>query len=125
MKYTTLTSVFVTADFVGFHRWPTAPDRRAYLRELHRHLFKVHLEISVSHDNREIEYHDLKEGLENWILSLTAPRHDFMVWSCERMATNFLDWARQEYPDREYYQAEVSEDGENGSIAEAWTAEER
>ena len=43
----------------GFHCWPQAPERRAYLRNPHRHLFYVTVACIVSHDEREIEFHDL------------------------------------------------------------------
>jgi hypothetical protein len=45
----------------GVHCWPQAPERRAYLRSLHRHLFFVEVSTAVEHDDREIEFHDLQE----------------------------------------------------------------
>lgn len=63
----------------GMHCWPTAPERRAYLRNLHRHLFIVTVETPVVHDEREIEFHDLLEDAKDMF-------HISGDWSCEQAA---------------------------------------
>lgn len=110
-------SIFVTTEFIQFHRWTDAPPTRFYLSSLHRHLFQVRLEISVVHDDRELEYHTVLDQLNAFI-------HDELIvnwnvnWSCEAIATRVVYWISELYPDRSLYACTVSEDGENGSTVE-------
>lgn len=82
----------VNTQFVGFHCWPDAPERRAYLAHRHRHLFKVCVKMSVTHDEREVEYHDLKDAVDDIVRRLTAERPAEQVegelgaMSCETIA---------------------------------------
>lgn len=125
IEYTLTGSVFTTFDFVGFHRWPDAPHEVNYLQDLHRHLFKVRIDVSVEHHDREIEFHTLKRYLLDFIRAVWSVSHDtdyeasLGSMSCEQMALEIMDNLRITYPDRPYYRVEVSEDGENGSIIEA------
>lgn len=118
MMYNAHTSVFVTTDFVNFHRWPDAPASRHYLAGLHRHKFKVDLELSVVHNDREVEYHTLLDQLGVFIEHLKLNWD--MSWSCEALAGQIVHWCREAYPDRDYYRASVSEDDENGSTVDLW-----
>jgi hypothetical protein len=60
------TTVWATVDLPGFHCWPTAPPRRAYLRDRHRHLFRITAEVKVAHDDRDVEFHDLADLIRAW-----------------------------------------------------------
>lgn len=53
--------VWATFTEVGWHCWPNAHDERSYLRDLHRHLFHVTVTVPVTHDERDVEFHDLQE----------------------------------------------------------------
>lgn len=53
----------VTHRQVGFHCWPSAPDSRDYLRSDHRHLFLFVVACRVTHDDRDIEFHDLQDAV--------------------------------------------------------------
>ena len=53
--------IFVRFEQVGFHCWPDAPSHRAYLRASHRHLFGIEVTTRVDHDERDIEFHDLRD----------------------------------------------------------------
>lgn len=124
MKYMLATSVFVTFEFVGFHRWPEAPAEVDYLRARHRHLFKARVYIDVGEENRQIEYHMLKRELTGVFfpdreLVVGTDEVEFGDWSCEKIAHVLLEAVQILHPDRPYYLVEVSEDGENGSIIEA------
>lgn len=122
-------SVFVTTSLVGFHRWPDAPAEVLYLRDRHRHLFKIRVDVSVEHKDRAIEYHRLKRQLNELFMvgtgyiNATMNQYgeiDLGPQSCEVFATEIMGWLRAvAYPDRPYYRVEVSEDGENGSVVEA------
>lgn len=103
-------SIFVRFDHVGFHRWPAAPDHRKYLRELHRHLFKVTVIVEVEHDDREIEFHDVLDLARNSFVSMAESA------SCETMARAVAGTmvAHLKRP----VTVIVSEDGECGAVVE-------
>lgn len=124
MDYVLSGSVFITFDFVGLHRWLNAPREVAYLSHMHRHLFKVRVEVDVEHHDREIEFHMLKRDMVGKLMGSYAAvtgTSDLLLHesSCEQVALGIMDQLRLAYPDRLYYRVEVSEDGENGSIIEA------
>lgn len=61
-----LTTVWATTKLVGFHCWPEAPENRDYLRSRHRHEFHVTAWVKVSHEDRDVEFHDLREIIRSW-----------------------------------------------------------
>lgn len=107
------TFVFVTTRFVGFHQWPGAPDQVAYLRSRHRHEFHVRAEKRVTHNDRQIEFIQLKQEVDAVIQQALGPeehgRLGVATWSCEQWATYLI--ARLDLT-----KCEVSEDGENGAV---------
>lgn len=110
-------SLKVTAEVVGLHHWPDAPERRAYLRGLHRHRFIVTATVRVGHAEREIEFHDLSDTLEVYLRELTEPYHaetslvTFGPRSCETMARHVGE--RLVADGVAVLSVEVSEDGEH------------
>ena len=109
----TTTSVFVTGEFEGIHYWAEAPDEVDFLRNKHRHMFKVELETVVRHGHREIEFILLKR----WLQGLLPTNPDIGNLSCEMIAYNFCQQFRSRWPGREV-RCKVSEDGENGAVVE-------
>jgi hypothetical protein len=102
------TSIWVTSQFVGFHRWVNAPDDVAFLRSYHRHVFHVKVHIPVTHQDRDVEFFTFKKRLDAY-LSVAFHETKFDQ-SCEMIAEKILgafDCASV---------VEVSEDGENGAI---------
>jgi len=111
-------SIFVTDQFVGFHRWAAAPDHLAYLRSPHRHVFKVTVKAGVTHGDREVEFHELKSVLVVRLQKLTKEMSATSVeacktFSCEQIATSLLQFLRADFPS--VFLVEVSEDGECGA----------
>lgn len=107
------TRIWVTWARHGIHRYPDAPSEVAYLSNLHRHLFKFKVTVSVQHDDREIEFH----MLQNWCMSLYGSGElalDFQ--SCEMIARGLLSRLVDKYGHNRYYEVEVSEDGECGAV---------
>ena len=104
------TAIWVTFQVKGIHRWK---DAKNYLRHPHRHMFHFRVETSVTHDDREIEFIDLKEDLMD-----VASTRIFPGWtvttSCEAAAKEMVAYLKANYGDRDYT-VEVSEDGENGA----------
>ncbi len=105
--------VWITTKFEAYHKWEDAPDHVSFLRNLHRHVFKVKVTIDVKHDNRDIEFFTFKWWLEEFIKEKFEKKE---VGSCEMIAEEiFKHIVRNKYPDRNIT-VEVSEDGENGAI---------
>lgn len=103
------TLIWCTFDFEAFHRWANAPAEHSYLRERHRHLFKCKAWWRVEHDDRQMEFIQLKrEALE--VVQDAKPLAE--GWSCEQ-------WAKALLGELDAVRVEVSEDGENGATVEA------
>lgn len=99
-------SAWVTCSRTLYHRWPKAPDRRAFLRNLHRHVFVFKARADVHHDDRDLEFFDFQEHLEG-VVGVLPPES---TMSCEQMGIfilELLDFVTE---------VEVSEDGENGAV---------
>jgi 6-pyruvoyl-tetrahydropterin synthase len=112
--------VFVTTTFAALHRWPDAPEPVVYLRDLHRHLFHVRVELDVQHNDREVEFLMLKDWLDS-TLAVMLQRHDEKITpsigstSCEAVCEALAASLTDRYPGRGCLVA-VSEDGENGAL---------
>jgi hypothetical protein len=116
--------IWVTFQKEGIHRYPAAATEPnlatgdeydvSFLAHPHRHIFHFRVWISVTHDDRDIEFIQFKRWLEKLysgeqaVLSLDHK-------SCEMMSQDLYDIINNKYPSREVW-IEVSEDGENGSF---------
>lgn len=114
------TTVFCKTKFEGVHCYPGAPDEVAYLRQPHRHMFGITVEIDVYGDDRELEFIMLKHRVDAWVRKhLNASG----VWemetlSCEQVATQLMTYLRIEYFGKECDRSiivSVVEDEENGA----------
>jgi hypothetical protein len=114
--------IWVTFRKEGMHKYPAAltdPTLAtgdeydvSFLGYPHRHIFHFKVWISVTHDDRDIEFIQFKRWLENLYKEGTL-QLDYK--SCEMMSQDLYDSISSKYPDREVW-IEVSEDGENGSF---------
>ena len=106
-------NIWVTFKKHGVHRYPDAPEEVAYLRSPHRHLFGFKVEITVFHDDREIEFH----MFQNWLLAL-YDKDDLQLdyKSCEMIAQDIIQaiYSRYDCTNRTVT-VEVDEDGECGA----------
>jgi hypothetical protein len=116
--------IWVTFRKEGIHKYPAAltdPTLAtgdeydvSFLGYPHRHIFHFRVWISVTHNDRDIEFIQFKRWLERLyssnenILSLDHK-------SCEMISDELYETISQKYPGREVW-IEVSEDGENGSL---------
>jgi len=116
--------IWVTFRKEGIHKYPAAatdPNLAtgdqydvSFLANPHRHIFHFRVWLSVTHNDRDVEFIQFKRWLEQLyssaqnILSLDHK-------SCEMMSDELYDTISQKYPNREVW-IEVSEDGENGSF---------
>lgn len=110
-------SISITVRFAvpGFHRWPDAPERRAYLRDRHRHLFHVEVSCPVTHHERQIEFHDLMDEAKE----LFGPKTESD--SCETMAQALAVELSGRHENRPF-KVSVFEDGESGATVELWSS---
>lgn len=103
--------VWVTFQKKGFHRYPGAPEDVKYLRDVHRHIFKFKVGIEVTHDNRDIEFHQML----NWLESLYEGTLDVDFKSCEMMANDLHEKIVEKYGHVRCF-ISVAEDGECGAF---------
>ncbi len=114
--------IWVTFRKEGIHKYPAAltdPNLAtgdeydvSFLGYPHRHIFHFKVWISVTHDDRDIEFIQFKRWLESLYNDATLSL-DYK--SCEMMSDDLYDIINKKYPGREVW-IEVSEDGENGSF---------
>ncbi len=114
--------IWITFRKEGIHKYPVAltdPNLAtgdeydvSFLGYPHRHIFHFKVWISVTHDDRDIEFIQFKRWLESLYNDATLSL-DYK--SCEMMSGDLYDVISKKYPDREIW-IEVSEDGENGSF---------
>lgn len=105
------TSIIVTTQFVAIHKWNEAPKEVSFLKNPHRHIFHVEVELPVNHDDRELEYfmvikvvEDIIEKFDNeWIKTK----------SCEHIAMELCTKLCSHY--KRSCSVKVTEDNENGS----------
>jgi hypothetical protein len=69
----------------GWHRWPDAPEHRDYLAARHRHQFVITAAVAVGHDDRDVEFHDLRDAIESWWVPERGAQ------SCEHIARALYD----------------------------------
>ena len=110
------TTIIVKTNFEGIHKFEDAPQEVGYLREPHRHIFFIEVEMEVFHDDRELEFIMVKHKVEQFINSKPfGIRH-----SCEQMAKDIIAFLRHEY-DSEPLQRKIAvtvlEDNENGGVS--------
>jgi len=117
------TTIWITTQFEGRHRWAKAPKDtdEAFLRNMHRHMFRVKVSVQVFHNDRDIEFFQLKHFVDNIIFNAFICKQDTKVGigSCEMIAEVILNRLFEDLHKRflnRNISVEVSEDGENGAI---------
>lgn len=100
---------------IGFHRWPDAPDPRAYLRDRHRHEFHIAAVVAVEHSERAVEFHDLQQVIAAVIPHLaddmSSDAFEFGSRSCEVLAQGLA--GQLEHRGYRVLSVTWSEDGQN------------
>ena len=107
-----VTNIWVRTTVQGFHNWPQPYKGREYLADRHRHLFHVEVEVPVSHDDRDIEFHDLLDEVNGWLRQF---RGEFGPRSCEAIARELGKFVLLSHPIGTV-KITVSEDGEAGAV---------
>jgi len=116
--------IWVTFRKEGIHKYPAALTDPAlatgdeydvsFLGHPHRHIFHFRVWLSVTHNDRDVEFIQFKRWLEK-LYSSTEGGLSLEYKSCVMMSDDLYAQVSQRYPDREVW-IEISEDGENGSF---------
>lgn len=82
-------------ELLATHTWPGAPKHRAYLSNLHAHVFIIEIKAPVKHGDRDLEFHDLRYELEKVLSDMIGYRIDepptFGDMSCEQIGSEVLE----------------------------------
>ena len=101
-------TIWIRFNFEARHKWSNCPIKDVYfLRNNHRHVFHVKMCWVVSHNDRDIEFIDMKKKVVSWVRNNWEYR-DLGQKSCESMAEDLLLEFNAQF-------VSVSEDGENGA----------
>lgn len=119
--HTANADIFVTVKVAGLHSWPAATGARQYLRFPHRHIFGIKVETSVSHDDRQIEFHDLQDRIGEIVLQMSGRAGngelvDFGNRSCEAIAREIGVELATMF--KQSFRVTVDEDGECGATVD-------
>jgi hypothetical protein len=116
--------IWVTFRKEGIHKYPAAltdPTLAtgdeydvSFLGYPHRHIFHFRVWLSVTHNDRDVEFIQFKRWLEK-LYSSNEGVLSLDYKSCEMMSDDLYAQISQKYPDREVW-IEIAEDGENGSF---------
>ena len=116
--------IWVTFRKEGMHKYPAAatdPNLAtgdeydvSFLGYPHRHIFHFRVWLSVTHNDRDVEFIQFKRWLEK-LYSSNEGVLSLDYKSCEMMSDDLYAQISQKYPDREVW-IEIAEDGENGSF---------
>lgn len=101
----------ISFQFEGFHKWEDCNNEQTYLKNLHRHIFWVWVEIEQAHNDRDVEYIEAKNRIQEfWSEEIGDNK---LVGSCEDIAEDILYLVKMRYPNRKI-KITVKEDNENG-----------
>jgi len=114
MSKTIKKEVFCSLSIDGIHRWANCPiEEVSYLRDDHRHMFGIKCYSEVTHNDRDIEFIELKHKILDYMKEKyyddALRSHYFGSSSCEMIAEELINKFN-------LTACEVNEDGENGSI---------
>ena len=115
--------IWVTFRKEGIHKYPAALEDPAlatgdeydvsFLGYPHRHIFHFKVGITVTHNDRDIEFIQFKR----WLEKLYQGELNVDYKSCEMMSDDLYERISSRYPGREVH-IDISEDGENGAHIE-------
>lgn len=125
MKRSKSTTVKCNLQFEGVHCYPEAPLEVAYLREPHRHIFNVEVEVDVFDNDREIEFIMLGHQIKKYIKSFSHDEYGVVQlgsWSCEKVANAIAGELLDIIPKSNQRDiiVTVMEDNENGATVYNW-----
>ena len=113
--------IWVTFQKEGIHCYPAAATDPllatgdeydvSFLGTPHRHIFHFRVWLDVFHNDRDVEFIQLKR----WLIGLYSTVLELNYKSCEMIADDLYQQIAEKYPNRSVW-IEVSEDNENGAL---------
>lgn len=103
--------------YLAYHGWKQAPKHREYLKPDHQHLFKITVRMSVTHGEREVEFHDLRGEVWDKLNLLEA--HKLLNNSCENNAKTIFEALKKDYPKHSISVVFAEEGGLKGKYGHA------
>lgn len=102
------TYIVIKTQFSATHYWPECPlESVNYLKYPHRHVFHVTIKKQVHHDDRQIEFIDFKNRINEFIYS-NWQNQFLKKMSCEMIAKKLIEVFEADF-------VSVFEDNENGA----------
>ena len=78
------TEIVARTSVEGIHRWAECPiEEVSYLRNYHRHIFKIAAKLPVLHSNRDTEFIQLTHKIKTYL--------HFKYWNAEAQCCFFGD----------------------------------
>lgn len=108
------TSIIITLEVPGFHHYPEAPVEVSFLRDRHRHIFKIKIAYEVTDLNRQKEFFIEQKRLRTRFDYRYGNPCEFGAMSCEMIASELL----KEEEERGAVWVEVWEEDLAGARAE-------
>ena len=108
----TIRNIIVQSEFTALHSWADCDILEVeFLKELHRHIFKVQIKLAVTTVHRDLEFFMVKNYLDSFLKLYQGLK--LVNKSCEEMCQEIYDFVKLKYSSVFY--VSVFEDGENGS----------
>lgn len=111
-------SIIVKTQLEALHHWPNIPSEHPmqFLKHSHRHIFHIELKFKVGHNDRDLEFIDVKYRIDLFLKEYfrrdtISGLVDMGATSCETLCEILLNGF--EYLGA--FEATVLEDGEMGS----------
>ncbi len=112
--------VVVKTSFEALHCWQNIPSahKSQFLKYPHRHKFNFELTFRVFHDDRDLEFFELKDLIDRTLIAMYPKQEDELLpnlgsMSCEMLAENLLLY----FKTLNCVTVKVIEDDENAGIA--------
>jgi len=89
-------TIILVFDVEGHHRWKDAPDDVFFLRDEHRHLFRIKIGMKVNHNDRDKEIFLMQQLYKEYLKVKYEvcvgeyKYHDFGNMSCEAIAEEII-----------------------------------
>jgi hypothetical protein len=116
-------TIVVKLEREFIHRYKDAPEDVAFLRQWHRHMLKLEIEIEVSHLDRELEFIMVKRYV-NHLFNMNEIDLTYVEKSCETICKELIELLVKKYGERDMV-ITASEDGENGGRVYYFMKEEQ
>jgi len=102
------TYIIINTQFAATHHWPECTiATQQHLKLVHRHVFHVRMKWEVGHNDRELEFIEMKEFVESFI-DISYRNRFIGKKSCEMLCEELAQQFKAQY-------VRVMEDNENGA----------